>query len=362
MKITVIGAGNGAFASAADLADRGHKVTMFNRTQSKLDTVRRSGGISLTFNNETRFVKPINVSSSPKEAITDADAIVVAVPTTAHAYVADRIGKCLSDGQLVLLNPGHTLGGLEFRNRLRRNSIKKKIKLCETMTLTYITRLRGAGAVQIFRKSKNIRISALPSVDNSSIFDTAKEIFPNLVLARNVLETGLDNINAICHPPGTIMNAGWIEHTRGNFKFYKDGITPGIGKITEAIDQERQAIMRSFAIKPISFVELFHSVGSTRLRKGSVYSAMKASEANKTIKAPASLDSRYILEDVGYGLVPMVELSKIAGVGAPTMESLVNLSSIMNGVNYWKEGRTAKKLGINGMKKADLLKLVGTGK
>jgi len=158
-----------------------------------------------------------------------------------------------------------------------------------------------------------------------------------------VIETGLSNINAICHPPGTILNAGWVEHTNGRFKFYKEGITPAIGRITEAVDREREAIMQSFGLRSVSFVELFHSVGSTSLKKGSVYSAMQASEPNKSIEAPTSLDSRYIHEDVGYGLVPMVELARVAKVRTPTMESLINLASIMIGVDYWQEGRSAKE-------------------
>lgn len=34
------------------------------------------------------------------------------------------------------------------------------------------------------------------------------------------------NINAVIHPAGVLMNAGWIEMTSGNFLFYKESITP----------------------------------------------------------------------------------------------------------------------------------------
>ena len=49
-----------------------------------------------------------------------------------------------------------------------------------------------------------------------------------------MIETALGNMNAVFHPPGMIMNAGWIESTNGNFLFYREGITEAIGRVTAA--------------------------------------------------------------------------------------------------------------------------------
>ena len=46
MKIAVIGGGNGAYACAADLADRGHEVRMWRRDQTALAALREAGAIS----------------------------------------------------------------------------------------------------------------------------------------------------------------------------------------------------------------------------------------------------------------------------------------------------------------------------
>jgi len=40
-----------------------------------------------------------------------------------------------------------------------------------------------------------------------------------------VLHTGLNNMGAIFHPALTILNAGRIESTGGEFQFYIDGVT-----------------------------------------------------------------------------------------------------------------------------------------
>jgi len=56
------------------------------------------------------------------------------------------------------------------------------------------------------------------------------------------------------------------------------------------------------------------------------------------------LDHRYLLEDIGYGLVPITSIAKVIGVQTPTIDSLINIASILNNVNHWEAGLTAKKL------------------
>lgn len=58
------------------------------------------------------------------------------------------------------------------------------------------------------------------------------------------------------------------------------------------------------------------------------------------------LDHRYLLEDIGYGLVPITSIAKVIGVQTPTIDSLINISSILNNVNHWEAGLTAKKIGM----------------
>lgn len=85
-----------------------------------------------------------------------------------------------------------------------------------------------------------------------------KEIFPELQLAENVLQTSLSNINAILHPPGMILNAGWIEHTSGNFLFYSQGVTNAIARTMDYIDKKRVSIIQKLGLKTETLPELFY--------------------------------------------------------------------------------------------------------
>jgi len=45
------------------------------------------------------------------------------------------------------------------------------------------------------------------------------------------------------------LNAGLIERTQGDFRFYEEGVTPAVGRLIAAIDQERIAIGQRLGIE-----------------------------------------------------------------------------------------------------------------
>src|SRR6202035_2715120 len=170
---------------------------------------------------------------------------------------------------------------------------------------------------------------------------------------------GLSNINAIFHPPGMIMNAGWIQHTGGDFLFYREGFTDAVGRVTAAVDAERMAVAKALRIPAIPFLDFFYQAGLTTKAardSGDIARACEESEPNKTIKAPPRLDHRYIHEDIGYGLVPMAALGAAAGVATSTMDALVQLASLALGIDYARDGLTLARLGLAGKSPAEILR------
>ena len=203
--------------------------------------------------------------------------------------------------------------------------------------------------VEIYRRTTNLRCAAFPGKAGTELVKEIGEIYPNVILADNVLETGFSNINAIMHPAGMLGNAGWIEKTGGDFYYYRDGITPGIASWIEAIDKERLEIVERLGLKPIRFVDVFHQAGLTSDEargSGSVYRAIHESEPNRTIKSPPKLDHRYLNEDVGYGLVPMAEIGRMMSVATPVIDALITLASVVNGQDYRRSGLTRRKNGL----------------
>jgi opine dehydrogenase len=363
-KVAVLGAGNGGCAAAADLTLRGYEVRLFSRSESTLMPIAKRGGIELVEDGAEKFAAPFFVGSDLPPVVNGSDLIIIAVPSVAHEYLAKSLARQLADGQRVLLNPGHTGGSLHFANMLRAFGCQAKIKLCETVTLTYICRMPQPARVEIYRRTTNLRCAAFPGKESAELVKEIEKIYPNIILAKNVLETGLSNINAIMHPAGMLGNAGWIEKSGGDFYYYREGITRSIATWIEEVDRERLEIVKQLGLKPLRFVDIFYQAGLTSEEaraSGSIYRAIHESEPNRTIKSPATLDHRYIKEDVGYGLVPMAEIGRLLGVKTPVIDALIRLASVISRTDYCTDGLTLGKMGLAQVKSSDLPNILEHG-
>jgi opine dehydrogenase len=349
-KIAILGAGNGGCAAAADLTLRGYEVRLYSRSERTLKPILERGGIELIEGTKKDFVRTGLVTTRMDEAVANSDLIMIAAPAVAHAELVGGLAPHLRDGQIVFLNPGHTGGSLHVASLLR--ALNRKIKICETVTLTYICRSIAPGTVEIYRRTTNLRCAAFPGKFTADLVREMARLYPSIVPAENVLETGLSNINAIMHPAGMIGNAARIRTGDADFYFYRDGITPAIASMIDAVDGERLKIVERLGLSPRTFVELFYLAGLTTERaraSGSVYEAIHESAPNRTIKSPPTLDHRYLHEDVAYGLVPISEMGRFAGVETRAIDGLITLASELNRIDYRRDGLTLEKMGIAGI-------------
>ena len=350
MNVAVIGAGNGGCAASADLTQRGFNVNLFE-SQEFGQNIR-----PITENNSVQFAGAIGtglahlktVTTKIRDAIEDADLIMVVTPAFAHKILAKKIAPCLGN-QPVVLNPGHTGGAISFARNLKESGFTGTIRIGETMVLTYICRLVEPGYVKIFHVMKNLLFSVFPSRYTDELFDAFKELYPAIVRGSNVLETGLSNLAAVMHPPGMLLNAGWIERTKGEFKFYFEGITPSVARVVQALDQERLGLLEAGGLIPVPAMQWYYRQGCTPIETNSVYEAFQAGGPDQYLKAPSSLDHRYVTEEVDYGLVPMASMGRMLHVPTPNMNALIRIASTTGQRNSWREGLTTEKLGVAGL-------------
>ncbi|MGH9809280.1 MAG: NAD/NADP octopine/nopaline dehydrogenase family protein, partial [Terriglobia bacterium] len=359
----VLGAGHGGCAAAADLTARGYVVHLHARREASLEPLRKAGGINARGVQQGLF--PIaKMTTDVAEAVAGADLIMLVVPSVAHSYYAKALAGLIDGTVPIFLNPGHTGGGMHFVNELRTAGYRVPVKTGETVSLTYITRMEGPATVGIYSYTRNQRFAALPGRHADEMFEIVHAIYPETVKASSVIETALANMNAVFHPPGMILNAGWIQRTNGNFLFYKEGVTDAIGRVSQAVDDERMAVAKAIEVPARSFLDNFYAAGLTTKEahdSGSIARACAESEPNKTIRSPSSLDHRYVHEDVGYGLVPFAALGCLAGVSTPTIDALVHLASVATGIGYGERGLSLEKMGLQGMSIPQLKRYVETG-
>ena len=365
-KITVIGGGNGAFAATVHLTLKGFKVNLcdpYNEGES-LRPLMAEGNINYLGVLGQGSVTPDLITHQIEAAATNSDLFLVCVPSTAHEAMALWLAPVLRPHATVLLNPGHTGGALHFLQAVRKGGFAEKFFLGETNTLTYIARKQDFNTINITNVARNVYVSALPSIQLETLMQKLKMCYPDLKSTKTVIGTSLRNVNAMMHTPGMILSAAWIEHTGGDFYFYYDAATPAVNRLMKSIDDERLLIAAAWNEPMEPLIDLLASLGTTTeeaRKSGSLQRAFLDSEPNRWIKAPPSLDHRYMHEDFGYGLVAMAVLGQIAGVETPVMDSIIRIGSAINDVDYSATGRTMARLGLSGMTRKEIQLFIEKG-
>ena len=357
-RYTVMGAGNGGKAMAAHLALMGYPVTLYNRTADNVRAIRLRGGIELAAEDGVPhgFGRLERVTSDLVEALADCEVIQVVVPAFGHGPLARAMAPHLRDGQLVILNPGRTGGTLEVLKALREGGCTADVTLAETATLLYVCRSEGPTQARITRVKDAVPIAALPATRTSEVLARISDAFPEYIDGETVLHTGLNNMGAIFHPALTLLNAGRIESTGGDYEFYIDGVTPSVARVLEALDRERVTVGSAVGIRAQSAREwlslAYNAVGET------LHDAIHNQSGYRGIKAPATLMHRYITEDVPMSLVPIAALGQRFGVQVEAINSLIRLASIIHQTDYWRRGRTLAVMGIEQLTVSELQELV----
>ncbi len=361
MVYAVVGAGHGGRAMAAHLALMGFRVHLYNRSPEHIEVIKRRMGIDLESyeGGPKGFARLALVTSDLKEAVRKADVVMVVLPSSAHAEIAAKMAPALREGQYVILHPGRTCGAIEFYKAVRDAGCQAKVIIAEAETFIYASRADGPAQSRIFRIKEAVPLAALPAIYTPEVLEALAPAYPQFIDGVDVLHTGLNNMGAIFHPAITLLNAGWIEATHGDFEFYIEGVTPSVARILEVLDRERVTIASSLGIRARTALEWLKLAYDTTGED--LHEAIHNQPGYYGIKAPPTLRHRYIFEDVPMSLVPMAALGKRYGVSVRGMESLINLANFIHRTDYWRRGRTLDKLGIEQYSVSEVTALVREG-
>ena len=356
-RVVVLGGGNTAFAIAAKLALEGHEVVLWEHEAfaATLEPIRATRRITLLGAGGEGSATLAAVTTDPAEALEAGDILLASVPSYAHAAFADALAPHVGPRHLLCLLPGN-LGSLALAKRF---GARGGPTLAESDTAPYVCRKTAPDTATIWGVVPAMGIGVFPSNRTAESVERLRRYFPGLQPYPHVLGAGLGAMNPIVHPPGVIMNAGRIEHSRGDFYFYEEGVTPGVVRVIEALDGERRALGAAFDLELLPVAEAFHAAGFGP--KGDLWAAINGSRMLTQLRAPGSLQTRWISEDVPYGLRTWTELGRTAGVPMPVADALVTLADRIMGIDSWEVGRSLEDLGIAGFDRAALERYMTTG-
>ena len=357
--IAVLGGGNAAHMMAADLTLRGFNVNLCEHPsfeRSFKPTLER-GEINVVGLLEGT-AKVHKITMNMKEAIGDVDLINVAIPSLGHDPFFNDMIPHLQDGQLVIVWAGNA-GSLRLAKLLKERAPEKRILIAETNTMPYGTRLVGPAKVSLILTAPKVLLSAFPARDTEKVIRMIKEIFPMVEPIQNVLAVSFSNPNPTVHPPGSLLNVGRIQYSKGDFYMYREGITEAVARVIRAVYDETAAVAKAYGFKILEYRdEDFRTTGS--IMAVEFKAPFDTLGVIASVRGPSSLQDRYITEDLPYGLVHRSQLGRKAGVPTPIIDSIINIGSIVCQTDFWK-GRTLEDLGLVEKTKEEIVKYIEEG-
>ncbi|HZN99746.1 MAG TPA: NAD/NADP octopine/nopaline dehydrogenase family protein [Burkholderiales bacterium] len=340
MRIAVIGGGNGAYAAAADLAEKGHEVRMWRRNSAALQD-----SLTLKDADGERSVA-VRACSRIEEALKGAELVFMPDPAFTQADNSKRIAPHLADGQVVFLAPG-TFGSYVMTKLIRDAGNRADFAFAETGTLPWLTRKHGPATAAITARATRLPTGVFPKKKNESALAVIRKAFPSIEPVEDALSGALMNAGPIIHPPLILMNAGPLEHFE-KWDIHKEGTQPSIRRVTDQLDAERIAAREALGYRAPHFplADHYKPDGDEWMYGRKVHK--KLTESQDWRERIVLGEHRYMREDVEYGLAFLVSVCERLRVPCPVARGLLSLASAVLGRDLRQEGRTLENLGLAG--------------
>ena len=357
-KIAILGAGNGGYMSAADMAaNLGYEVAIFDAVQGKLDGLKKNPVIEiLDIDSKPTGVKgKISlVSEDIGAVIKGAQVILNPVPHLATTTYAKLAAPYLEDGQMIIaLGKGGT--SLTWAKVIKESGNTSNVYLADCNTLPYGASRMGDNQVRLEARTENLMFASFPAKSIDTVMEVLKQLYPashgyTLRRGQNPFDTLLVDYNAITHTPPMICNAAAIE--RGDSDFHLFGVkenTPAVVNVMKRLDRERMALGEKLGLKQYTLEEEIRMV---KWNRDGVDKVLPFYEAIHTpflevCEGPFTLNTRHLTEDIPYGLVTFESLGKVLGVPTPVISAIITISEGLLDRDFRAMGRTIESFGID---------------
>ena len=348
MLTAVLGAGGVGLGTAALLAQSGHQVALWSPSQQPGPvTLESQGAVAGRF--------PVRATNDVADAVAGADMVVVALPGWAHRTVLEAMAPVLQDGQTVLISSHASLGALHLHRLLAGRGCRAMVAAWGTTIVT--GRRTGPHACTLSNIRTAVDMAAIPASRNEAAFAACRDLFGDRFVQRtNLLAIQLSNVNPQNHLAMLLCNLTRAERGEAWGNYW--AITQAVGRLMEALDAERLALAREFGVAVRTVREHFHLSFGVPMAPVWEQAAMVHARGG-TPNGPATLDTRYITEDVPYGIAVTEWLAGVAGVPAPLHAAGAALFCALTGRDLRAENDLLPALGLGGVSAAALLRLCG---
>jgi opine dehydrogenase len=344
MNISIAGAGAIARAYAVLLARDGHRVAMWSPRGGAQDV---GHGVVAKGLVDGRFDVTLMPSA---QSIEDADAVLVALPATAYAATFPEIARHLRSRQTVFVSGALSLAPLWLAELAAARGEHPLVVASGTTVATART-IDGGVSVNMVRT--RVSIASLPAKRSDDALAAMSALFGDRFdAAQDVLAVTLANINPVAHAAMALTNLTRIEHAEAWPQYHF--LTPSVARLVEAMDRERRTVAAAFGREVLPIEAHFQrsfDVAQTTLAE----IAAELHRRRGGPPGPTTLDTRFVLEDVPYGLVFNAALARIVNADTSATDATVTLISTLYGRDFRAENPLIDALGLGAATRESLL-------
>ena len=350
--VGVVGNGNSARALACYLASRGHEVHLLVRHIERFGWLTERMSLTATGKVEGTFALG-GVTDNAARFAGAVRTIFVATVTTAYREIAARLAPHLHAGHRVVLFSSKLCGSVEVEHALRERGVRS-VPVLETDAL-FACRIQDDHSIWV-RGFKGWTLFSGPRHSVTREWaPLMHHYFPGLEAARNVIQRGLTDFGALAHPTTMVANMNRVDR-KEPFLFYHEGFTEKTVAVLEEVEKEFRAVAHAYEAPLIAMKDLldrYYGCDASTL-----LTAMRTVPNYRLSWAPATLDHRYLKEDVSCTLVPMSQLARKAHVELPVVSSIVQMACDLTGEDLVTHGRTLERLGWEQRSHAEILRWI----
>mmetsp|Transcript_12339 Transcript_12339/g.24694 ORF Transcript_12339/g.24694 Transcript_12339/m.24694 type:complete len:511 (-) Transcript_12339:1713-3245(-) len=399
------GAGTKELIEEAQSSDV-HAITskiQANGAQQLMERAQPTSGETITSKIQSTGVLSqefdVRIARSTRELVRSNDNIlVVAIPVNCHKDVMDRFAseiiewiKESKQKMRIIISSHASLGAVYLMQLLRSewlsetstslSELDDSIRITCWGTTAITARKTSGNSVNVLTIRKAVDYVTVPFKSEEDTNDVLETLFGKRFKYRDggLLAISLSNLNPQNHlgivlgnmsrmdppPPPPPLNDMPEVDTPVEPWYQGKCITPKVGRLMEALDLERINIAKELEIDVRTIYEhfswSFHVPLETPTDKNDqdVETSMRpltVSEMNQQmhyyknndVLGPTNPESRYVMEDVPYGLVLTVILGRLLNCPASLHESGIMILSAMYGRDFLVENELLQGLGLIG--------------
>lgn len=311
MRIGIVGCGGIALGYAAMLTEEGHDPVLWSPSGKSAANLHGSE-LDVSGVLETRF-RPA-IATDTQVLMDHAEVVIIAVPGYGHKSVIDVIIPFAKSGQTFIVSAQLSLSGAYLSQQLQARGVTANVVAWATTAL--MSRRSGPLNISIGGVRSRLEAAVLPAGGDGSAIAICRNLFGDrFTEVADITAIALSNLNPPIHLASALCNFTRIE--KAEYWANYDAITPSVARMIEVLDAERLAVAEAYGVKVRTVHEHYHLTFGFEPGMSLAQMAAAVHEKRKGPPGPVTTDTRFITEDVPFGIVPVIALAEKRGVAVP---------------------------------------------